>query len=404
MNFWWILYIIDWTLFIPVALTVCYILFFAISALFKSRTEVPRAKQQNRIIVLIPSYKSDRKILETVNSILGQTYTQRNFDVVVISDNQSEMINMQLAQMPITLLTPNFKKSSKAEFLQYALLNLPQFKIYDIVLILDAGNLVEPEFLEQVNDAFESAGTKAIQTHRMARNRDTSISRMDTIFEEINNNIFRRGHLSLGLSAALNSSGSAFDFLWFKRNINKIHAMVGEDKELEALLLRESIYIDYFEDIHVYDEKTRKVHDFNLQRGRWTYIQLHNLLNNIRFLPSALMNSQYDLVDKIIQWMLIPRTIMMGLIATMSIILPFIYFSLAIKWWAIAAISLFAYSLATPDYLVDKNWDRDFLRSPLITFGSIYNIFRAGRDEAGNRLDAFSHLIQRLKFKRKKKA
>jgi hypothetical protein len=218
-----------------------------------------------------------------------------------------------------------------------------------------------------------------------------------------NNNIFRRGHLSVGLSSALNSSGSAFDFLWFKRNIPKVQSMVGEDKELEALLLRESIYIDYFEDIHVYDEKTRRIHDFNLQRGRWTYIQLHNLLNNIRFLPTALMNSQYDMVDKIIQWMLIPRTIMMGFIGIMSVILPFIYFSLSIKWWAIAAIGMFAYSLATPDYLVDKNWDRDFLRSPLITIGSIYNIFRAGRDEAGNRLDAFSHLIHKLKFKRRKK-
>ena len=403
MDFWWILYIIDWALFIPVAITVIYILFFAISAIFKSRTEIPRAKQQNRFIVLIPSYKSDRKILETVNSVLGQTYSQRNFDVVVISDHQSEMINMELAQMPVTLLTPNFKKSSKAKSLQYAILRLPQFKIYDIVVLLDAGNLVEPEFLEQVNDAFESAGTKAIQTRRMARNRDTAIARLDTIFEEINTNIFRRGHLSVGLSSALNSSGSAFDFLWFKRNIPKVQSMVGEDKELEALLLREGIYIDYFEDIHVYDEKTRRIHDFNLQRGRWTYIQLHNLLNNIRFLPTALMNSQYDMVDKIIQWMLIPRTIMMGFIGIMSIILPFIYFSLAIKWWAIAAIGMFAYSLATPDYLVDKNWDRDFLRSPLITIGSIYNIFRAGRDEAGNRLDAFSHLIHKLKFKRKKK-
>ena len=403
MNFWWILYIIDIILFIPVVVTVIYILVFAVAALFKSKTVVPKAKQQCRFIILIPSYKSDQKILETVNSVLGQSYSQRNFDIVVISDHQSEMINMRLAQMPITLLTPNFEKSSKAKSLQYAILNLPQFKIYDAVVVLDAGNIVDPEFLEMTNDAFESAGTKAIQTHRMARNRDTAVSRMDTIFEEINNAIFRRGHLAVGLSASLNSSGAVFDFLWFKRNIMKIRTMVGEDKELENMLLRESIYIDYFEDICVYDEKTRLVRDFNNQRGRWTYIQLHSLLNSFHYLPRALMNSQYDMVDKILQWMLVPRTIMMGVIAIMSCILPFIYFTLAIKWWAAAALALFAFSLATPDYLVDKNWDRDFLRAPLITVGAIYNIFRAGRDEAGNRLDAFSHIVQKLKFKGRKK-
>ena len=179
----------------------------------------------------------------------------------------------------------------------------------------------------------------------------------------------------------------------------KIRSAVGEDKELEALLIRDSIYIDYFEDILVYDEKTRKVHDFNIQRGRWTYIQLHNLLSNFRFMPFAFMNSQYDLVDKILQWALIPRTIMMGIVSIMCVTLPFIYFTLALKWWAITAIALFAYALATPDYLVDKNWDRDFLRAPLITIGALFNIFRAGRDETGARLDAFSHLIHKLKRK-----
>lgn len=406
MDFWWILYIIDFALFLPVAITVIYILVFAILALFRTTREIKNAKQQNRFIVLIPAYKSEKKALETVNAVLGQTYNQRNFDIVVISDHQSEMINMRLAQMPITLLTPNFEKSSKAKSLQYAILNLPQFKIYDAVLVLDAGNIIDPDFLELANDAFDTSGSKVIQTHRMARNRDTSISRMDATFEEINNTIFRAGHLVVGLSAALNSSGCIFDYQWFKQNIMRIRSTVGEDKELEAMLAYEGIYIDYFEDLHVYDEKTRLIDDFNMQRGRWAYIQLHAFLSNIRFLPSAFMNSKHDQIDKLIQWMLVPRTIMMGIIAIMSMALPFIYFTLAIKWWIVGAVVMFAFSLATPDYLVDKNWDRDYLRAPLITIGALFNIIRAGKDEAGNRIDAFSQIIHQInifRFIKKKK-
>ena len=393
MNFWWILYIIDALMFALVGLTALYLLFFSIASLFSKHSEVMKAKRMNRFIILIPAYKQDAVILQSVNSVLGQTYPQRLFDVVVISDHEEEMTNMRLAQLPVTLLTPNFEISSKAKSIQYAVLNLPQFKIYDTVLILDADNIIEPEFLERMNDAYETAGTKAIQAHRLSKNRDTAAARLDAIFEEINTSIFRRGHISVGLSSAINGSGMVYDYEWFKNHIMKVHTQ-GEDKELEAMLMRESIFVDYFDTIHVFDEKTRKTDDFNRQRGRWVSTQLHSLITNIRFLPSAIINRRYDQVDKILQWMLVPRTVMMGIILLMSIVLPFIYFSLAIKWWIAAALVLFSFSLATPDYLVDKNWDKDFLFAPIVILWGLINIALAGKTEAGNRINAISDTIQ----------
>lgn len=370
MDFWLIFNIIDWLLFIGVALTVLYILFYSIASLFSRHSNVPKAKRQNRFVVLIPAYKQDKDILQTVTSILGQTYPQRMFDVTVISDHQSEMTNMHLAQYPITLLTPNFEKSSKAKSLQYAILNLPEFKIYDTVVILDANNIVEPEFLEQLNDAYENSGTKAILVHRLPKNRDTASARLDSVFEEINNSIFRRGHNTLGLSAAIMGSGVAYDFNWFKSNIMNTRT-AGEEKELEAMLMRQQIFVDYFDDIHIYDEKTRQIDDFNKQRGRWASHQIRSLVSNIHYLPSAIINSQYDWVDKIIQWMLIPRMILMIIIFLACAILPFIYFTMAIKWWLIAIVCGFAFALATPDVLVDKNWDSDFLTLPFRTLKSL---------------------------------
>ena len=370
MDFWLILYIIDWTLFAFVALTVLYMGVYAVASLFEKSSVLNKAKTQNRFVVLIPSYQQDDVIEHTVISILGQTYPQRMFDVVVISDHQREMTNMRLAQYPITLLTPDFAESTKAKSLQFAILNLPEFKIYDIVLVLDADNIVEQDFLAEVNDAFETAATKAIQLHRISRNRDTAAARMGSIFEEINNNIFRRGHIKLGISAALAGSGTAYDFTWFKTNILKAKT-AGEDKELEALLLRQGYFIDYFDHILVYGEKQRTTTKMNEQRGRWATQQIQNFFRNIRFLPGAIFRKQYDLADKIIQWMLVPRTSMVGIIMLMSLILPFIYFSLAVKWWVLGSLALFIFALATPDYLVDEMWDKTFLRSPFITLWGI---------------------------------
>lgn len=370
MDFWLILYIIDWILFIPVAGTVLYLGIFSVLSLFNRSSESTTSKIQRRFCILIPAYKQDAVIEHTVLSILGQSYPQRLFDVTVISDHQNEITNMRLAQYPITLLTPNFVESSKAKSLQYAILNLPEFKIYDVVIILDADNIVDPEFLSNINDAYESSATKAIQVHKVSRNRDTAAARMDAIFEEINNNIFRKGHINAGLSASLAGSGSAFDFNWFKTNVMKAKT-AGEDKELEALLLRQQIFIDYFDNILVYAEKKRSTTSLNEQRGRWVVRQFQNLLRNIKFLPGAIFNKQYDLADKLIQWMLVPRTVMVGIIMLMGVILPFIYLSLVLKWWAIGAICLLFFALATPDYLVDEMWDKTFLRSPLVTVWGI---------------------------------
>jgi len=402
MNFWWVLYTIDGFFFLIVSITVLYFLVFSVAALMKHHNEVKRAKLQSRFIVLIPSYKNDKSIHNTVRSILGQTYPQRLFDVVVISDHESDLTNMQLAQLPITLLTPNFDKSSKAKSLQYAIFNLPKFKIYDAVIILDAGNIVKTDFLDEVNDAFTSAGSKAIQTRRLSANRDTAIARLDSIFEEINNSIFRRGHQVMGLSAALNGSGCVFDFQWFKNNIMKIRSTTDVEKSLEGLLMRENIFIDYFEDIHIFDEKTRTLKEFNRQRKKWIHSQLHVLGNNIRFLPSAIINRHYDHIDKILQWMLVPRTILIGIIVIMSIILPFIYMSLAIKWWIAGAVILFAFALATPDYLVDENWDKDFAKAPLVSLGGLANVFEATKSEASDRLGSAAYRLKTITVRKKK--
>ena len=372
MDLWLILFIFDGILFVIIAGTVLYLGVFAVAALFHSKPVIPKAKKYNRFVILIPAYKQDNVIEQTVLAALSQAYPQRMFDVTVISDHQDELTNMRLAQYPITLLIPNFEESTKAKSLQYAILNLPEFKIYDAVIILDGDNIIEQDFLEQVNDAYEIAATKAIQTHRISKNRDTAAARMDAIFEEINNTIFRRGHISFGLSAALAGSGTVFDFNWYKTNV-MLTKTSGEDKELEALLMRQDIFVDYFDHIYVYGEKKRTTSTLNEQRGRWATQQFVNLFRNVRFLPGAIFRKQYNLADKLIQWMLVPRTNMIGVIMIMSIVLPFIYLTMAIKWWILGALALFFFALATPDYLVDEMWDKTFLRSPFI---SLWKIFR----------------------------
>ena len=171
--------------------------------------------------------------------------------------------NQALSELPITLLQPTFEKSSKAKAMQYAMSQIKEE--YDYVIVMDADNVVNSDFLERLNESC-AHGYKAIQCHRCAKNKDNDIAVLDGVSEEINNTIFRKAHNRIGLSSALIGSGMCLDFKWFKENVYKL-TTAGEDRELEALLLQQRIHIHYESNIHVYDEKVSNKDNFQNQRG-----------------------------------------------------------------------------------------------------------------------------------------
>ena len=160
---------------------------------------------------------------------------------------------------------------------------------FDYIVILDADNVVEPHFLEQLNTEC-AKGYKAIQCHRCAKNNDNDIAVLDGVSEEINNTIFRKAHNRIGLSSALIGSGMCFDFQWFKENVYKL-TTAGEDRELEALLLKQKVYIQYEPDIHVFDEKVSNKDNFQKQRLRWMTAQIQSLFRMLPYIPKAIKTS-----------------------------------------------------------------------------------------------------------------
>ena len=135
--------------------------------------------------------------------------------------------------------------------------------------------------------------------------------------------------------------------------------------------------MDYFDSILVFYEKNFSTKSLNFQRDRWNKKQSQTVFHNLKYVPFAIINKQYNFIDKMIQWILVPRTVMMTIILLMSVLLPFIYFSMAVKWWVLASFICFIFALATPDYLIDKNWNKMMLQTPRVIFASIYRYVHA---------------------------
>jgi len=337
--------ILDWVIFCIVALSVLYLFVFVIASKFYRVRKYPQTDKKNRILVLYPAYKEDRVILTSVENFLLQEYPRDKYELVVISDHMEDETNQKIRDLSATLLEVKFEQSSKAKAMNFALEQYP-VNFFDIVTILDADNLVQPCYLDEINRVYES-GIRAIQAHRIAKNTQTDVAVFDAVSEEVNHSIFRKGHCALGLSSALVGSGMAFDFNWFKENVVHL-CTAGEDKELEALLLKQNIYIEYLEELYVKDEKTSQQKAFSSQRQRWLAAQYTMLFSKLKDIPMCIKTGNINYLDKILQWMLLPRVVMFGLTGVIAFLLLIVAWESSIKWLILILVMILIFAISTP--------------------------------------------------------
>ena len=349
---WTIIHIIDIILWFIIAGSVLYVVFFAIISLFYEKEDhiaehaAAISNRLTKFIILYPAYKEDRVIKHAVDQFLLQDYPKDHYRLVVISDHMQPETNDQLRKLPITLLTPTFEKSSKAKAMQYAITEVQGN--FDNVVILDADNVVRPDFLSQLN--ILCTVYDAIQCHRCAKNANNDVAVLDGASEEINNTIFRKAHNRLGFSSALIGSGMCFKYDLFKNNVFKL-STAGEDREMEALLLHQEVYIKYAPDIHVFDEKVSSRDNFQRQRMRWMTVQIQSLLSNLPKIPGAIIHGKINFIDKTIQQALIPRSILIVLLGGISVLMTLLVPTWCEKWWILFALLAFSLFVAIPSQL-----------------------------------------------------
>lgn len=376
---WHILHIIDITIWTILLGSVVYVAFFAIISLFyekEDRIAIHAAALSNRMtkfLILYPAYNEDRVIINAVEHFLEQDYPRDHYTVAVISDHMQPETNAYLRSLPITLLTPTFEKSSKAKAMQYAITEVKGD--FDNVVILDADNVVRSEFLSQLN--ILCSVYDAIQCHRCAKNANNDVAVLDGTSEEINNTIFRKAHNRLGMSSALIGSGMCFDYELFKKNVFQL-STAGEDREMEALLLHQEVFIKYAPDIHVFDEKVSSQDNFQRQRMRWMTAQIQSLFSNLPKIPGAIIHGKINFIDKTIQQALIPRSILIVLITGISIFITLTVPDWSEKWWILLAILAISLFIAIPKQLRIRSFSK-VLAIPGLVLRMLKNILHIDR-------------------------
>ncbi|WP_455585204.1 glycosyltransferase family 2 protein [Bacteroides sp.] len=370
------LILIDWIVFLPLALCVGYLLFFAVASRFRSHLidEGRESYKQHRFLVLFPAYKEDRVITESVGNFLQQDYPGELYDVLVISDHMQPETNDALRRLGANVLEATYPDSSKAKAMALAMQETPAGE-YDAVVIMDADNNTVPHFLTRINEVF-SQGFTAIQAHRTSKRAATDIALLDAVSEEINNGFFRSGHNAVGLSAALSGSGMVIAEANFRRYVSQLKT-AGEDKELEALILKEGCGpIVYIPELPVYDEKTQRQEAISNQRRRWIAAQFGALRAALPDFPKALVQGNRDYCDKILQWMLPPRLVQLAAVFGITVVVTVVSPVASVKWWILSLAQVAAMIVPVPRELMTGRLLKALMRVPVLALIMIGNLFK----------------------------
>jgi len=349
-----IIQILEYTLLAYFGFASLYIFIFSFAGLwYKTRTHTVVNKIR-KIAILIPGYKEDEVILEVTKSALLQKYPMNLFDVIVIADSFEKTTLDQLKALPVKLVEVNFDQSTKSKALNKAMEVIGDR--YDVALVLDADNIMEPHFISKINEAFDN-GFIVVQGHRAAKNLNTSFAILDAISEEINNHIFRKGHRALGLSSGLIGSGMAFEYHFFKNTMAKVNAVGGFDKELELKLLRSGHTIEYLNHAIVLDEKIQKSQDFQNQRRRWISTQfIYFRKYFLSGLKELFLRGNIDFFDKVYQMVSPPRILLLGIVGMITLCYGLIdVFGVSFEshinpsfWYMTLSITVIAFLMAIP--------------------------------------------------------
>ena len=366
--------ILQWIFIAYLGISSIYIFTFAFSALFYRSSPNEDNEELRKFLVLIPAYKEDVVIRNVARDATKQNYPNDLYDVYIIADTLKKDTIEDLKNIPVNVLEVSFEQSTKARSINKALKEIKND--YEGIIILDADNLMEPDFIRKVNHEMNNE-IVAIQAHRVAKNKNSDLAILDGISEEINNSVFRKGHVSMGLSSALIGSGMAFDFQLYKSIMSEIDSFA-EDKEMEFKLFENKHRISFLSNAYVYDEKVSKAEVFVNQRSRWIAFQL--IYAKRFFIPALLelfTKANFDYFDKVFQQLLPPRILLLGTV-TIFTALSF-FFNTGTLWYAWLGVFFFCIVgilLAIPRKLYNIKTLRALIQLPVGFVLMFVSLFR----------------------------
>ena len=327
-------------------LLVVYGLYFLITALFlfkKRKKDNIVSDKYSHFTILIPARNEEEVIKDAIQSFKRQKYPKDNYEIVVVINNTTDNTLGVCNAEGVRVILCERKIKNKGDALKEAFDRLKKEKT-DAYIIMDADNVVNDEFLCEMNKSLNEGTLVAKSSMDIKAKENTWVSSSYAIYFFIQSILYSIPRNNIGASCAINGTGIMIK----KEVIDKFGfnvRTITEDLEFMTLCALNNIKIKYVEGAICYAEHPSDFKVSMIQRRRWTkgiyegfFIYFNSIIKNmikrpnIELLDSLLIYSTpliliLSLISIFINFLIVPLPIYL-IITSFSLLVSYISISL----------------------------------------------------------------------------
>ena len=327
-------------------LLVVYGLYFVITALFlfkKRKKDSIVSDKYSHFTILIPARNEEEVIKDAIQSFKRQKYPKDNYEIVVVINNTTDNTLGVCNAEGVRCILCERKIKNKGDALKEAFDRLKKEKT-DAYIIMDADNVVNDEFLGEMNKSLNEGTLVAKSSMDIKAKENTWVSSSYAIYFFIQSILYSIPRNNIGASCAINGTGIMIK----KEVIDKFGfnvRTITEDLEFMTLCALNNIKIKFVEGAICYAEHPSDFKVSMIQRRRWTkgiyegfIIYFNSIMKNmikrpnIELLDSLLIYSTpliliLSLISIFINFLIVPLPIYL-IITSFSLLVSYISISL----------------------------------------------------------------------------
>lgn len=327
-------------------LLVVYGLYFLITALFlfkKRKKDNIVSDKYSHFTILIPARNEEEVIKDAIQSFKRQKYPKDNYEIIVVINNTTDNTLGVCNAEGVRSILCERKIKNKGDALKEAFDRLKKEKT-DAYIIMDADNVVNDEFLGEMNKSLNEGTLVAKSSMDIKAKENTWVSSSYAIYFFIQSILYSIPRNNIGASCAINGTGIMIK----KEVIDKFGfnvRTITEDLEFMTLCALNNIKIKYVEGAICYAEHPSDFKVSMIQRRRWTkgiyegfIIYFNSIIKNmikrpnIELLDSLLIYSTpliliLSLISIFINLLIVPLPIYL-IITSFSLLVSYISISL----------------------------------------------------------------------------
>lgn len=238
------------------------------SFFIKRNINLKKESDNPSICFLIPARDESKVIEPLLKSILSQTITINSKNIYVVVENEKDKTISICKKYNISVIVrKNLNLKTKGYALDEALKNIKEK--YDLYFIIDADNVLENHFVEEMIKSYKEGYDIAIGYRNIKNGSDSLVSAASGLTFSLLNNILNKSRNNNNIPVLLSGTG-----FYIKGDIiNRFNGYpfnsLTEDYELSLYSILNDLNTTYNEKAIFYDEQPIKFKNTINQRRRW---------------------------------------------------------------------------------------------------------------------------------------